>query len=253
MFERTKVAAVAVEFLGVATLTSAVLAASKSGVGFSIFVAACAGAAVTGLTLALSHVSTVNLNPAVTLGLWTTRRLTTVRTIAYLAAQFLGAYAALRLFNYVAARPLPKMADTDFSWPILVIEGAGAFLLTLIVTAAVYSLNRGTRFALTVGGAVFVGMLVASMGSNGLANPALAVGVQSWSRAYLLGPLLGGIVGANLYVYLFAPAESKTVKAKRTLVALTSAKETMVSKSEKAEKAKAAAKKSASAKRTTKK
>jgi hypothetical protein len=56
---------------------------------------------------------------------------------------------------------------------------------------------------------LFVGVIVASVGSAGLLNPALALGLRSWGTVYVLGPLVGGLLGVNLYYLLFAPVETR--------------------------------------------
>lgn len=205
MITKPKVAALVGEFLGVATLTAVLLAISKSGVGFSYFIASGVGLAVVALSLLVGSVSYAQFNPAVTLGLWTTRSITSLRAIFTMAAQFLGGYAAWQLYDYLVNQPLSPIAPKTFEWRMFWAEAVGALLIGFAYTAAVYRRKWGGAFAATVGGGVFLGMLVASLGSNGLANPALALGVRSWSLAYVAGPIVGAVVGANLYAYLFAP------------------------------------------------
>jgi glycerol uptake facilitator-like aquaporin len=201
------------EFLGVAVITSVILAVSKSGVGFSVFIASGVGMAVTALTLVFGPRIDAQFNPAVTLGLWTTRKLATSRAIMALATQFLGGLAAWRLYEFLTAQPLAGIAGKGFDWRVLAAEAAGAFVLTFGVVAAVYQGYRGLKLAATVGAAFFLGILIASIASNGVVNPAVAVGLRSWSRAYALGPLLGGVLGANLYALLYAERPKKVVAA----------------------------------------
>jgi hypothetical protein len=40
--------------------------------------------------------------------------------------------------------------------------------------------------------------------ANGALNPAVAYGINSWSLAYAIGPIVGAIIGMNLYAILFA-------------------------------------------------
>jgi glycerol uptake facilitator-like aquaporin len=209
MFSRTKVTAIVAEFLGVATLTSVILAVSKSGVGFSLFIASAVGVSAGVLGLVVAGVSAPQFNPAVTLGLWTARKVPTPQAVMNIAAQFLGGYVALRLYEYLVNQPLTTIAAKSFDWRVLVSEAVGAFVLTFVIAAVVYQNYKGVRLAIAFGGAFFIGMMVASIASNGIVNPAIALGLKSWSRAYVLGPLLGGIVGANVYAYIFAPADAR--------------------------------------------
>ena len=46
------------------------------------------------MTTAVGHISGGHLNPAVTIGFWVTKRLSTMQTVLYWASQLLGASAA---------------------------------------------------------------------------------------------------------------------------------------------------------------
>jgi glycerol uptake facilitator-like aquaporin len=51
-------------------------------------------------------------------------------------------------------------------------------------------------------------ILVAAAGSGGVVNPAVALGARSWVwGTFVLGPVLGGIIGFNLYSLLFAKSD----------------------------------------------
>lgn len=204
MFGRTKIAMLVAEFLGAATLASVVLATSKSGVGFSLFLAMAAGVTFGLLALMFSSASGAHFNPAITLGLWTVRKIRTGQAAAYLVAQMLGGLAAWGLMTYLTNETLKNVAGKNFDWRVLIAEVVGAFLLTMAVTAALDRRLDGLTLAATVGGGLFLGILVASVASNGLVNPAVALGLQSWSKAYVIGPLVGGILGPNFYTLFFA-------------------------------------------------
>ncbi len=205
MVGRRHIAMVLAEFFGAIALTTALLAIGKSGVGYSYFLAGGVGLAAAAMALAVGGLSGANFNPAVSLGLWVTRKISTLRGIAFIVAQLLGGFAAWKMYEYLVGQPLSSTAGQTFEWPVLWAEALGGFVIVFIVCAAVYLGYRGIKFAATVGGAVFLGALLASLGSNGIGNPAVALGVQSWSKAYVLGPLLGGVLGALLYALIFAP------------------------------------------------
>jgi glycerol uptake facilitator-like aquaporin len=203
MFSRLKVAGIAAEFLGVAILTSVLLAVGKSGVGYSYFLSSGVAIAFLGGALLLARNSGAQFNPAVTLGLWTTRKNSTFKSITYLAAQFAGGATAWWLYTYLTNQPLPTTAQV-FAWRVLVAEAIAGGVIAFGVAAAVYQKFDGLQYAATIAGAIFIGTLVASLGSNGIGNPAIALGVHDWSWAYVAGPLVGGVIGVNLYAYLFA-------------------------------------------------
>jgi glycerol uptake facilitator-like aquaporin len=176
-------------------------------VGFSYFLATGAGLALALLIVALGRFSIGHYNPAVTLGLWSIRKINTLDSIAYIAAQFLGASVAWRLYMYLANTDLKNIAGKhQLDWRVFTAEAIGALILVTVVAAAVYHNFRTLKWALAAGGGLFLGMLISSLGSNGIVNPAVALGLQSWNASYALGPLVGGLVGAGLYSWLFAPA-----------------------------------------------
>jgi glycerol uptake facilitator protein len=197
------------EFLGVAILTSVLLAVGKSGVGYSYFLSSGVAIAFIGASMLLARTSGAQFNPAVTLGLWSSRRIPTTKAVAFIAAQFAGGAFAWWLYTYLTKQPLPT-TPVAFAWNVFVAEMIAGFVIAAGVAAAVYHEIDGWAFAATVASAIFVGTLVASLGSNGIGNPAIALGVRNWSWAYIAGPLVGGIVGTNLYLYVLAPKADMT-------------------------------------------
>jgi glycerol uptake facilitator protein len=210
---RKKIAMVMAEFLGTGVLTLAVLAVSKSTIGIPYFVSIAAGIAVAAGTLVFGSVSGAHFNPVVTLGLWSIRRVKTLPTIAYVAAQLLGAVAAYYLFTYFISQTWSNVPAT-FEGRILVAEAAGAFIFSLGFAAAVFNKLEGGKAAAVVGLSLLLGVLISSAGAGGIINPAVALGVRSWVwGTYVLGPVLGAIIGFNLYSLLFAPASELVAKA----------------------------------------
>jgi len=223
MLDRRKVAMLAAEFFGVMALTLSLLAVGKSGVGYSLFLSGGVALTFVGLSLFLARVSGAQFNPAVTLGLWSSRAMSTKKAVPYLAAQFAGGATAWALYTYLANQSLPTTAAA-FDWRVMVAEGIAGMVIVFGVAAAVYQKYEGVQYAVTIGAAIFVGTLVASLGSNGIGNPAIALGVNNWSWAYVAGPLIGGIVGANVYLYLFAPVEAVKAVIRREAAPLAVAK-----------------------------
>jgi glycerol uptake facilitator-like aquaporin len=204
MLTRKNVAMLVAEALGTAILTFSVLAVLKSAIGIPYFAAIGVGLTLSVLVATMASTSGAHVNPAVTVGLWTLRRIDTMRALLYLVAQFVGALAAFRLYEYVTDRTLESIASTDFRWEVLVAELVGAAVFGVGVAAALYQRYEGGKLALTIGGSFAVGILLAGVASAGLLNPAVALGVQSWDKASVIGPVLGVVLGMNLYAMLFA-------------------------------------------------
>lgn len=220
MFGREKIAALVAEFIGTFTLATVVMA-MISQTSFSFFAAVMAGSVLGLMTLVVGTNAGVHLNPAVTIGLWTQRKIETSKSILYIVAQLLGGFLALVFAEYVFKSPLKSIAGDSFDGSILVAETVGAFIFTFGVASAIALGYEGLRKAVTIGASLAVGIAVAGLGvGNGMINPAVALGSQSWSLAYVVGPIIGGIVGFSVYGLLFAP-RTRTQRIKAAVAAKT--------------------------------
>jgi glycerol uptake facilitator-like aquaporin len=197
------------EFLGTAVLASAVLAEANSGVlvNRNWFVAATAGVTLAMLWLAIGKLSGAHVNPAVTIGLWTLRKIQTTTAVVFIAAQILGGAVALRLFQYFQNDVLQSGAGR-FDWRVFVAEMIGTFVFTFGLAAVVTQRLEGYRAAFTIGASFMLGAVIASTASNGFLNPAVALGNNSWSWVYATAPIAGAVVGMNVYDLFLAPESS---------------------------------------------
>lgn len=229
MFGKNKVAMMAAEFLGTGVLTLVVLSVHNSSIGISYFVALAAGLTVALMTLVFGKVSGAHLNPALTLGLWTARKVETVTAVVYIAMQLLGAWAAYGLYTYLINNSLQQVGG-HFTWRVLIAEGIGTLVFALGWAAAAYQKQEGGVKASVSGASYALGLILASSVAVGftigLANPALALGTKSWVwGTYVLGPVVGAVVGVNLYAWLFAPSvANKSAAAKASVSASSTAK-----------------------------
>jgi aquaporin Z len=206
-FNRAGVGAVLAEFLGTAVLVSVALVLTET-TAVSYFIATSLAVTLTVIVLAFGGVSGSHVNPAITFGMWTARRIGTLRAVAYIAAQMLGGLAAWQLYQYMVDKPLAAKT-IHFDTRVWVAELVGTFILALGFSAAVSRVLDALQSAAVYSAALFVGIIVASVGSAGLLNPAMALGLRSWGTVYILGPLVGALLGVNLYYLLFAPVETR--------------------------------------------
>jgi len=196
------IAALLAEALGTFVLVLVVLNVSRYGLPF--FTAIAAGVTIAVFVSAFKNISGGHFNPAVTLGLFSIRQVNFIRTVAYIVAQALGAVAGWKLYEYFTDRAL-KNATTPFDWRIFLAEAAGALVFSLGIGAVVTQKIQGWQAAATIGSALFLGVTVAGLASNGLINPALALGVRSFDLNYFLGPIVGFVVGSLLFAYILYP------------------------------------------------
>lgn len=200
---KAQVAPVVAEFLGTALLVMVAIVMTET-TSVSYFVATSLALALAVIALFFGPVSGAHVNPGVTLGMWTARKISTIRGLTYIAAQMLGGLAAWQLFQYLVDKPL-MAKSSSFTTPIFLAELIGTAILAMGVTAAMSRAYNTLESALTAGAAIFTGVLVAAVASAGYINPAIALGARNFHWAYALGPLVGGIIGVNLYAMLFAP------------------------------------------------
>jgi MIP family channel proteins len=178
------------------------------------------GLATAVMVTAFAHVSGGHLNPAVTIGLWVTRRIGTLQSVFYCLAQLLGSIAAAYLLVAIVPdqvwRPIglgtPDLA-TDFTrWHAMALEAAMAFLVVLVYFATLLdergACSKVAGFAM--GLAVMADVLLgAPFVGPSAANPARSFGTALASRhwqnngVYWIGPLFGGVLAGVIYDRLF--------------------------------------------------
>ncbi len=209
MFGRRNIATYVAEFLGTGALTFLFLSIQRSQYGIPLFVALVAGITVMALTTAVGAISGGYFNPALTLGMWTAQKLSTVRAIGYIAAQMLGAWGAYYLYTYFVKNTFPTIGG-KYDVHILIAESVGTAVFAFGWAAASFQRYAIGTAAAIAGLFYAIGILAASSAAIGLLNPAVALGVKAWVlNTYVLGPVIGAVVGINLYKYVFANLEAE--------------------------------------------
>lgn len=212
MFSKRRVAALTAEFLGTGILAFVILTVSRSQIGIAYFVALAAGLTIVALGLALQR--DVQLNPAYTLGLWTARRIPTLKAVLFIVMQLLGGFSAYLLFKYFSRGAAVQELPTDYDARILVAEALGAFVFTFAAAGALYQRLHWLVRPVVTGGAYAIGIIIASAAAAGFINPSVALANNAWAwTTYILGPVVGAVVGVNLYGLLFAPRAESARKA----------------------------------------
>jgi MIP family channel proteins len=177
------------------------------------------GLAMAIMVSALGHISGGHFNPAITIGLWVTKKLSTPETLAYWVAQLVGAIAAAFLLRAVIPSETwmntllgaPDLARDFPSWAGLALEATATFFLVLVVFATAVD-QHGTFRSIAgfgIGLTMALGVLVAGPYTGGALNPARAFGpalaASHWHNQaiYWVGPLGGGFLAGLLYDSLF--------------------------------------------------
>ncbi len=183
------------EAVGTGVLTM-VVALALAGT-FAVPVAVLAALTLGLFVYSLGHLSGTHINPAVTIGAWSIGKVSTDDAIKYVIAQFIGAGAALLLVSsLITAATLSVKADLATG----LAEMIGTALFTFGIASVVYGKTPAVMSGLVVGGSLLLGIAVASLaGSNGVLNPAVALGIGSFNVMYVVGPVLGSVLGMQIY------------------------------------------------------
>ena len=178
--------------------TGAVVVNDVSGGAIThVGIALAFGLAIVTMAYAVGDVSGGHFNPAVTVGLWLSRRLPGKSVLPYVAAQVAGAFAAsgilFGLFGNRAALGATLPAGDPmqaFAFEAL----ATALLVFVVLSVSTAPKSAGLMAGIAIGGMVGLGVMFAGPISGGSMNPA-----RSLAPAVLSGNF------ASLWVYLAAP------------------------------------------------
>ena len=117
---------------------------SSGGLGL-LAIALASGLAFAIMVSALGHISGGHFNPAITIGYWVTKRLSTLDSLAYWGAQLFGATAAAFFLKLVVPEDIannvflgtPELMRDFPRWSGMALEGVTTFFLVLVVFATV--------------------------------------------------------------------------------------------------------------------
>ena len=209
------VVALIAEFIGTFLFASSIIA----GQGQPIIILF----ALAGIVLVVGALSGAYLNPALAIGGWVTRKLSGLRALGYIVAEFLGALAALGLLNAFvggaaastagyapAALYQAAILPIGKEWYVFFAELVGTAILGFVIATAVSAGTKRITSALTAGLGIFVALLFAAsaaayVSGTAILNPAVALSLQAlkwevWPLAvYVLAPVVGAVIGFVLH------------------------------------------------------
>ncbi|KAM9323378.1 aquaporin-4 [Pholidichthys leucotaenia] len=184
-----------------------------------VLISLCFGLTIATMVQCFGHISGGHINPAVTAAMVVTRKLSLAKATFYIVAQCLGAVTGAGILYIVTpAGVRGNMGVTAVSSKISVGQG---FLVELLITfELVFTIfascdpkrtDLGGSASLAIGFAVAVGHLFAIPYTGASMNPARSFGPamvtlnfeNHW--VYWVGPILGGVLAAGLYEYLYCP------------------------------------------------
>lgn len=184
-----------------------------------VLISLCFGLSIATMVQSFGHISGGHINPAVTVAMLVTGKLSLAKAIFYIAGQCLGAVTGAGILHWVT----PPAVRGSFGVTTVnsAISLGHGFLVELLITfELVFTVfatcdpkrsDLGGSAALAIGLAVAIGHLFAIPYTGASMNPARSFGPamvtlnfqDHW--VYWVGPVLGAIMAAGLYEYLFCP------------------------------------------------
>jgi glycerol uptake facilitator-like aquaporin len=146
-------------------------------------------------------ISGTHINPAITIGLLSIGKVSVKDAVIYIVAQFAGGGLAMFVSGWLAPHAPLTVVDSGM---VFFAEAFGTFWLSVGVTSVVLGKAPGPAAGLTIGGSLLLGIIATGGASNGVLNPAVALGIGSVSAVYLLAPIVGAAIAALLYRFIAA-------------------------------------------------
>ena len=211
-------------FGGTAVAVGAILSRPTAGPAYdSLAVALAFGLALVAVVAAIGHVSGAHVNPAVTIGMAAAKKFPWNYVPVYVGAQLVGAVLAALATWLTFGGPARSDAKLAATYPAQGVGDLQAFIVEILITfilvfvvMAVATDDRAPAAIapIAVGFALAVGVFVAGPVTGGSVNPARSLGpmlvagdlTSVW--LYILGPIIGGALGALLYDRFMAQTEA---------------------------------------------
>lgn len=170
------------------------------------------------------HLSGAHYNPAVSLGLFLRRKIDAATMVAYWAVQLVGGALAF-VVGYLLSGRTPGIHPGSgvLAASALAVEVlfTSALVLVILNVAATRATEGNSFYGLAIGFTIVVAAFAGGPISGGAFNPAVGFGATlgtalfsggSWSDLwlYLVGPLVGGAIGAGVHYaqQTWAPARA---------------------------------------------
>ena len=176
--------------------------------GLAIFIAICA----------FAHISGAHFNPAVTVALAATKRISPTDAIMYIVAQLVGAVAAAAILNsaFGTLGGVPSLGEGVTVSTGILIEAVATFILMIVIMGVAVD-SRGTFSiiaGLPIGMAITGDILFAGPATGAAMNPArwfgpaAVTGDMGSALVYLAGPIIGALVAVFVYDFVMKPSKS---------------------------------------------
>lgn len=180
-------------------------------------IAFCFGITVATLAQAIGHVSGCHINPAVTCGMLVARYVSVLRAILYIICQCVGAIVGSAILKGVTPGALQgNLGMTLLNDNINVGQGLGIeIIITFVLVLVVFGVCDERRNDIKGSAPLAIGLSItachlmaipitgSSMNPARTFGPAVITGIWEDHWVYWAGPILGGLLAALIYTYIF--------------------------------------------------
>jgi aquaporin-4 len=178
------------------------------------------GGAIGLMVYAFGHVSGAHFNPAVTISMLVTKRISIKEAIPYIISQIIGAIVAAASLKAIipeiggavnfGTQPGPSdLIQNSVASGIAVEAILTFFLVTVIFMTAVHKKAPAGMYGLAIGGMIFLIHLVGVPLTGASVNPARTLGPAIisgyWTNhlMYWVGPIVGAVIAGLIMNYIF--------------------------------------------------
>ncbi|TFK12333.1 decaprenyl-diphosphate synthase subunit 1 [Platysternon megacephalum] len=184
-----------------------------------VLIALCFGLSIATMVQCFGHISGGHINPAVTVAMVCTRKISLAKSVFYIVAQCLGAIVGAGILYLVTPPSLVGgLGVTTVHGDLsaghgLLVELIITFQLVFTIFASCDSKRSDVTgsVALAIGFSVAIGHLFAINYTGASMNPARSFGpaviMGKWENhwVYWVGPIIGAVLAGALYEYVYCP------------------------------------------------
>ena len=170
------------------------------------------GLVIVAMAYSIGNVSGCHINPAVSLAMLISKKMSVKDFIGYVIAQYLGATAGAGLLYAVAKNPdklgANALVGNGNILASLAIEAALTFVFVLAILGVTSKESNGAVAGLVIGGALVLVHLLGIPFTGTSVNPARTFGPAIFNGSlsvywvFLVAPLVGGALAAVVYKFL---------------------------------------------------
>ena len=176
------------------------------------------GLVIVAMAYSIGNISGCHINPAVSIAMLASKKMSMKDFCGYIVAQFLGATAGAGILYAIVGDNQKLGANGLYQnnpWTSLIIEVILTFVFVIAILGVTSKAENGSVAGLVIGGALVLVHLLGISFTGTSVNPARTFGPALFSGSldiywvFLLAPLAGGILAALVYGWLAGEKEKE--------------------------------------------